>query len=184
MVSTAIVVEGVSDEMAVRTLAARRGIDLAARDIEVVPLGGVTNVAKALFALRPTGIRMAGLCDAGEVRYFRQALERAGFGDNLDREDMAALGFFVCDADLEDELIASLGAERVEEILDAEGDLKSFRTFQNQPFQRERDIRSQLRRFFGTTSGRKAHYARALVDGLDLDTVPRPLDGLLRFVNG
>jgi hypothetical protein len=31
----------------------------------------------------------------------------------------------------------------------------------------------------GTKGGRKAQYARALVDALDLSQVPRPLDGLL-----
>jgi hypothetical protein len=32
----------------------------------------------------------------------------------------------------------------------------------------------------GTGSRRKIRYARLLVDALDLDRVPRPLDGVLR----
>jgi hypothetical protein len=39
-----------------------------------------------------------------------------------------------------------------------------------------------LRRFLGTRSGRKSHYARALVEALDLDHMPRPLDLVLAHV--
>ena len=34
----------------------------------------------------------------------------------------------------------------------------------------------------GTRSGRKIHYARLLVDALDLSEVPRPLDRVLGHV--
>jgi hypothetical protein len=37
----------------------------------------------------------------------------------------------------------------------------------------------QLRRFIGGRSGHKHRYARLLVDALDLDRVPPPLDRLL-----
>jgi hypothetical protein len=61
--------------------------------------------------IRP-GIRpasLAGLCDAAEEGYFRRALARAGVGSPLSRADMEALGFYVCGADLEEELIRALG---------------------------------------------------------------------------
>ena len=51
---------------------------------------------------------------------------------------MEERGFYVCESDLEDELIRSLGAEAVEAILDAQGDLPSFRTLQKQPAWRGR----------------------------------------------
>jgi hypothetical protein len=92
---------------------------------------------------------------------------------------MERLGFYVCVEDLEDELIRTLGAPSVEEVLDAQGELDSYRTFQRQPAQRGKTSAAQLRRFMGTRSGRKARYARALVGALDLDRVPRPLDSLL-----
>jgi hypothetical protein len=95
---------------------------------------------------------------------------------------MERLGFFVCVADLEDELIRALGVAVLERILNREGDLKAFRVFQNQPHQRDRTTEQQLRRFLGTTSGRKAQYARALVDGLDDSRIPRPLEALLDYV--
>ena len=46
---------------------------------------------------------------------------------------MERLGFYVCVADLEDELIRAHGAASVEEVVDAQGDLGSFRTLQKQP---------------------------------------------------
>jgi hypothetical protein len=59
-----------------------------------------------------------------------------------------------------------------------------FRTFQNQPAQRGRALERQLRRFLGTTSGRKAQYARVLIAALDFGRIPRPLDRLLTGSGG
>src|SRR6185295_17157594 len=120
-----VLVEGVSDQLAVEALAARRGRDLAAEGVAVVPIGGAGNIRSFLESLVPQGIRLAGLCDAREAGDFRLALERAGLGSELE-----PAGFYVCDADLEDELIRCLGTARVEQIIEAEGELGRFRTFQ------------------------------------------------------
>ena len=93
---------------------------------------------------------------------------------------MERLGFFVCVADLEDELIRALGAARVEEIVDAHGDLGPFRTLQKQPAWQGRPAKEQLHRFMGSGGRRKTRYARFLVEALDLANMPRPLDGVLR----
>src|SRR6266849_1821660 len=130
-----ILVEGASDQIAVETLAGRRG----------------------------------------------RALERAGLGSDLDREGMEALGFYVCDADLEDELIRALGADAVLDVVEAHGDLGSFRTLQKQEAWHGRPVEEQLRRFFGSGARRKIRYARFLVEALDLDRVPRPLELVLRL---
>ena len=69
-----------------------------------------------LLGPRGLGVRLAGLCDAAEEGYFRRALERAGLGSGMSRADREAHGFYVCTADLEDELIRALagaGADRV-----------------------------------------------------------------------
>jgi hypothetical protein len=95
---------------------------------------------------------------------------------------MELLGFFVCVADLEDELIRALGVAPVEQVIEAEGDLPSFRRFQSQPAWRQRTLEAQLRRFMGTKSGRKARYAGLLVDALDLERAPRPLERVLAYV--
>ena len=129
-----------------------------------------------------SGTKLAGLCDAGEEDVFRRSLERAGFGSHLTRGDMERLGFHVCVADLEDELIRALGPPSVEAVLDSQGDLGSFRTFQKQPAWREQSIERQLRRFMGSADRRKLRYARLLVEAVDLARVPRPLDGVLAHV--
>ena len=121
----------------------------------------------------------AGLSDAGEESEFRRGLERAGLGSPSTRADLEALRFYVCDADLEDELIRALGAHAVERVVDAQGDLRAFRTLQKQPEWRGRPVDEQLRRFFGSGGSRKIRYGRLLVEALDLARVPRPLDLVL-----
>jgi hypothetical protein len=181
---TVVLVEGISDQAALEALAARRGRDLAAEGIAVVPMGGARNIRHFLELFGPRGlaVRLAGLCDAGEEGDFQRGLEWAGLGSNLSRADMEALGFYVCVADLEDELIRCLGAAGVEQVVEAQGELGSFRTFQQQPAWRARPSQEQLRRFIGTHSGRKIRYARLLVDALELTSVPRPLDRVLAHV--
>ena len=127
-------------------------------------------------------MRLAGLCDAGEEGEFRRGLERAGLGSNLTRVAMESLGFYVCEADLEDELIRALGAAAVEQVVDAQGDLGSFRTLQKQAAWQGRTTEEQLRRFMGSGGRRKIRYARLLVAALDLAQVPRPLDLVLASV--
>ena len=172
-----MLVEGTSDQVALETLAARRGRDLAAEGITVVAMGGAGNLRRFLERYGPDGL--AGLCDAGEEGAFRRGLEAAGLGTDLDRAGMEALGFYVCEDDLEDELIRRLGVAAVERVIEAEGELGSFRTMQGQPAWRGRDPRRQLRRFIASHSGRKARYARLLVEALDLASVPRPLEKVL-----
>ena len=178
---TVVLVEGTSDQVALQTLAARRGRDLAAEGVLIVPMGGARSIGRFLERFGPQGmdLRLAGLYDAGEEADIRRGLERAGLGAGLDRAAMAALGFHVCVADLEDELIRRLGPAAVERVVEQQGELGPFRTFQNQPAQRGRSLHDQLHRFLGTRSGRKRRYASLLVDALDLAGVPEPLDRLL-----
>jgi OLD-like protein len=179
-----VLVEGISDQIALETLAARRGRDLDREEISIVPIGGAQAVGRFLTRFGPagSGARLAGLCDAGEQEVFRRGLERAGFGSHLTRSDMERLGFYVCVADLEDELIRALGPASVEEVLDSHGDLGSFRTFQKQPAWRGRSVEAQLRRFLCSADRRNIRYARILVETVDLARVPRPLDGVLAYV--
>ena len=179
-----VLVEGLSDQEAVEALAERRGRDLRAERVSVVPIGGAQAIGQFLDLFGPAGLdaRLAGICDAGEEGDFRRGLERAGLGSRLTRADMERLGFYVCSADLEDELIRALGVASVEQVVGAQGELGSFRTLQKQPQWRGRAAEEQLRRFMGSGSGRKIRYARLLVDALDLRRVPRPLDRVLAHV--
>jgi hypothetical protein len=157
-----VLVEGITDRIALEAVATKLGREPQRDGVEIVPIGGAQAIRRAASAYE--GQRVVGLCDAGEERWFRRVL-----GDAT----------FVCVADLEDELIRALGFERVEEVIASEGELASFRKMQQQPAHRGSPVERQLRRFLGTHSGRKLQYARALVEALDLDAVPRPLAQLL-----
>ncbi|HEX7269917.1 MAG TPA: ATP-dependent endonuclease, partial [Streptosporangiaceae bacterium] len=143
--------------------------------------GGATSISHFLDVLGPHGINanLAGLCDAGQEDYVRGALARGGLWPSASRAGMEALGFYVCTADLEDELIRAVGTVAVEQIIQAQGELRSLRTFQRQPAQRRQTAAGQLHRFLGTRSGRKRQYARLLAQALDLAQIPRPLDRVL-----
>ncbi|MDQ3821900.1 MAG: ATP-dependent endonuclease [Actinomycetota bacterium] len=179
-----VLVEGVSDRIALETLAERRGGDLAAEGISVVPIGGAQAIGRFLRRFGPDGldVTLAGLCDVGEEAEFRRGLERAGLGSDLTRADLERLGFYVCVADLEDELIRAVGAAEVERVVEAQGDLGPFRTMQKQLAWRGRPREDQLRRFMGSGGRRKTRYARLLVEALDPTRVPRPLDRVLAHV--
>jgi len=179
-----VLVEGISDQVAIEALAERRGRNLDAEGISVVPIGGAQAIGKFLARYGPQGldVKLAGLYDAAEEREFRRGLDRADLGSDLTRVEMEQLGFYVCTRDLEDELIRALGAEAVEDVVDAHGDLGPFRTLQKQAAWQGRPAEDQLRRFMGSGGRRKIRYARFLVDALDLDQVPRPLDLVLAHV--
>lgn len=171
MAGTYVFVEGTSDAIALGTLARRWGRDLETEDVDVVALHGVTNIRRQLDAT-PPGSRVIGLCDAGEQQAFRRAFDRCA-----DRFDV--VGCFVCVPDLETELIRAVGADRMLDVIEREGELDSFRTLQRQLAHRDGAVEQQLHRFIGTKSGRKLRYARLLAEALDLAAVPRPLDAVL-----
>jgi Overcoming lysogenization defect protein-like, TOPRIM domain len=179
-----VLVEGISDQRALEALAERRGRRLDAEGVSIVPMGGAQAAGRFLerFGPQGLGVRLAGLCDAAEEGDLRRALERAGLGSGLTLAEMERLGFYVCVDDLEDELIRCLGADAVERVVVAQGELGAFRTLQKQPAWSGRTTEEQLRRFMGSGGRRKIRYARLLVEALDLARVPRPLDRVLAHV--
>ena len=179
-----VLVEGISDQIALETLASRRGRDLDAESVAILPIGGVHAITRYLARFGPNGadVRLAGLCDAGDEDIFRSGLAAARMGMPKTRADMERLGFYVCVQDLEDELIRAVGVASVEALFDSQGDLGPFRTLQMQPDWRGRDVEAQMRRFLGSGARRKLRYARLLVGSMDLDRAPRPLDALFAEV--
>ena len=154
-----VLVEGITDRLALEAVAGRLGLDLAG--IEIVPIGGAQAVRRASAEYK--GERLVGLCDHGEERWFRRAL-----GDAT----------YVCVKDLEDELIRALGAARVEQIVAAQGELETFRNFQNQLHWREKPVDAQLRRWL-QNGGRYLRYPPLLVQALEPAEIPRPLADVL-----
>jgi hypothetical protein len=192
---TVVLVEGESDRVAVTTLARCNGRDLAAEGVDVVAMGGATNVHRFLarYADPSAGFRVAGLCDLGERRFFARAARRHGLSPwplpaeptarrAEEHAELSTYGFFVCERDLEDELIRCLGADRVVEVVADQGEAGALATFRQQPAQRMRPVEAQLHRFLGTHSGRKAQYAQALVEALPVGVSPPPLARLLAHV--
>ena len=178
---TVVLVEGVSDQLALETLAGRLGRDLGSEAVVIVPMGGAHPVGRPLTRFGPDGAGLAvvGLCDAAEETYVRQALERAGLGAPRSREDLERSGFFVCEEDLEDELIRATGRAAIEDLLEVHGDLGAFDTLRQQPAWRHEGFEAQMRRWLGAGARRKARYAQLLVRALPLDRVPRPLTAVL-----
>jgi hypothetical protein len=161
---TIVLVEGVSDQIAVETLARRHGRDLAAEGVAVVPAGGAHGISRR--ARQFPSARLVGLCDAGEEPVVRPHLDE----------------LYVCVDDLEDELIRAAGVERVLEVFAAHGDLGRFGKIQRQPAWRGRDEVAQLRRFLGAGARRKLRYARLLTEAIEPDHAPPPLATLLAAV--
>ena len=166
-----VLVEGTSDRRAVETLARRRGRHLDAEGVVVVPMGGYGNLPRVLGRYRD--VRLAGLYDIGEERHFLRAL------DCGDRGDLEQAGFYACTRDLEEELTRAVGPDGVQRVLAEHGDLNAFRTYQKQPAHRDRPLEEQLHGFMWN---RKQKYAVLLVEALDLERIPRPLDRVLAHV--
>jgi hypothetical protein len=181
--ATVMLVEGISDQIAIETLAGRRGRILSAERLVVLPIGGAHAITRYLTQLGPAGagLRLAGLYDIGEENIVRRGLSSAGIGSPSMLTDMERLGFYACDKDLEDELIRAIGPDRIEAIIDTQGDLGSFRSLQLQPQWRGQPTGAQIRRFLGSGSTRKLRYARLFAAAVDLDRLPRPLEAVLSW---
>jgi hypothetical protein len=181
----AVLVEGISDQIALETAAVGRGRDLEAERIVIVPIGGAHAIGRFLTRLGPLGtrVRLAGLCDLREEEIFRRGLVATHVGSPRTRTDMEHLGFYVCVNDLEEELIRAVGTAGVEALFDSQGDLRSFRSFQKQPAWRGQRPEAQIYRFVRSSSRRNLRYARLLVEAaVGRGTLPRPLDALLTAV--
>ncbi|MGA3564599.1 TOPRIM nucleotidyl transferase/hydrolase domain-containing protein [Melissospora conviva] len=98
-----VLVEGISDEIALETAAECRGRDLTAEQVVIVPIGGAHAIGNFLTRLRPhhPRLRLTGLCDLREEEIFRRALDVLHPGSVRDRADMERIGFHVCVEDLE-----------------------------------------------------------------------------------
>lgn len=175
-----VLVEGGSDRVALHALAHRRGRDLKAEGIEVLSMGGVTNIRAFAdrHGPRGRGDRLAGLYDVGEERHVRRGLAAAGV-PATSRGALATLGFHACHADLEDELLRAVGTKGAEAVIEEAGEGRSLRLLTQMPAQRGWRREDVLHRFLGSQAGRKMRYARLFVEAMDLDRAPQPLLAVL-----
>lgn len=176
--------EGRTDELALTLAARRSGRNLEAEGLSIVVINGVHAIGRyiALLAEAPEA-KLAGLYDEKEEQIVRAALERAGYGSELDRVQLERAGFFACSADLEDELIRAAGEALLLRLIEAEGDAQPWHTFQSQRQWRGRPFDQQFRRFIRSVSGRNSRYIRAVIETIDPAQLPRPLRLLLEYVS-
>ena len=173
-----ILVEGESDRVAVVTLAPRFGVDLDAENITVTVIGGAGNFGRAIPEATAQGHRVGGLYDEKEERFVAGALNRQ------EGEDLTRQGFFACRPDLEMELVRAVGAAEMTPLLEANGDLKTFRNFQDQPKYRDAEALDQVRHFIAASGARKAKYAAIMAEAVPFESVPEPLEGIVNWIWG
>lgn len=177
---TVVLVEGPSDYLAVRAAARAINMDLDARGVAVVSLQGAGLLATYLSLLGPSGLdlRVCGLCDADTEGDWQAKLTAAGMNAS-DRASMNAHGFFVCDVDLEDELVRALGDAAVQEIIEQEGETAKFTAFANQPSNRTMSLNEQLVAF---ARSNKTRWSPRLAADLGAASMPEPLQGVFSRV--
>jgi len=173
-----LLVEGESDRVALTTLAPRFGVDFEAEEITVTVLGGAGNFGRAIAEAAAQGHRVGGLYDEAEERFVAGALNRQ------EGEDLTRQGFFACRPDLEFELVRAIGVVEMTALLEAKGDLKTFRNFQDQPAHRDFEALEQVRRFVAASGARKAKYAAVMAEEVSFEAVPEPLNGVLNWIWG
>lgn len=173
-----LLVEGESDRAAVVALAPRFGVDLDAEQITVTVIGGAGNFGRAIAETAALGHRVGGLYDEKEERFVAGALNRQ------EGEDLTRQGFFACRPDLELELVRAIGAAGMTPLLERAGELKTFRSFQDQPKYRDAEPLEQLRRYIGANGARKAKFATIMAEDVEFDAVPEPLASLVNWIWG
>lgn len=179
-----VLVEGVTDELALKLAARRLGRDLEAEGVSVVSMNGAHAISRVLrrLATEEPEAMLAGLYDEGEEDVVRAALGRMGYGPNLDRSGLEKIGFFACSTDLEDELTRAAGQAIIARLIELEGDAQPWHTFRKQYAWQGRPVDQQFRRFIRSVSDRNSRYVRAIVESIEPSALPRPVRLLLNHV--
>jgi predicted ATPase len=176
-----ILVEGLSDLFALVAAANTLGRNLNAEGIAIVSMEGAGGIDTFVKLLGPAGfqLKLAGLCDADKESLWANTLHAAGLCTHPTRAAVEDAGYFVCDPDLEGELLAALGARAVVDIIESQGEKAVFDRFALQPAQRTKNLEEQLHAFLAK---RKVRYAPLLAERLGHGKIPAPLTGVLNHV--
>ena len=161
-------------------MARRRGWDLRAEGVLTLPIGGVTNLGAFIQVLGPCRGSASGwpVCAMPpRWHYARRALRTGRPGRQTSPSaGLEARGFFVCDADLEDELIRALGTPACRgRSSRRRASSTRFAGSRGSPPNGDAVLNAQLRRFLGTRARRKVRYGSLLIDAMALAHVPRAL---------
>jgi len=158
--------------------AGRRGVDMGPSAVRIAGIG--EQISALGYSIKDKGDLLTPLPELRDEQDQKKKYidDIASVCTRLHDTSLESFGFFACAADLEDELIAALGAESVERVIEAQSELPSLRRFQAMPQHRGTPVRQQLRRFLGTRATRKIRTAPRLVEALTVAQLPRPLAGL------
>jgi len=180
---TVILVEGVSDKLALEAAAELSGVSLDGKGVSIVSVdgGNTLRMYLRLFGGEGFGLDLVGMCDEDKEGVWQRDLSDAGYGDVPDRAAMEHLHFYVACQDLEDELVRALGDQETEECIREQGDSTKLSKFSGQPKQAGKSRHDQLRAFLQVRD-RKARYAPLLVDRLTEAALPDVLRKVLSNV--
>ena len=126
------------------------------------------------------GLDVCGICDSDKESDWATVLLNAGMIAKADRPSMHGAGFFVCDRDLEDELVRAYGAANVVALIQEEGEGAAFVRFTGQPVHKAKSLDEQLMAFI--QKGRKVRYAPLIVERLELSKIPPSLEQVTSYV--
>lgn len=181
-----VLVEGVTDQIVVEAMAARRGVDLRACGAVVAPMGGAHAIDTFLAAIAARDHppeRVGGLCDEREAIVFARALARSGGHVDGAVGGLAELGYFVCVPDLEAELVRAVGLPTVERLIGEQDEERAWRRLRGQAAWVGRRRHEQVHRFLRAKAGRMHRYAPLLVAELEPGREPAPLAGVLDLLS-
>jgi hypothetical protein len=177
---TVIFVEGPSDYLALRESARVLSVDLDARGVAIVSLEGAGLLENYLSFLGPPGLdlRLRGLCDLDAEVDWQQKLTNSGI-PVADRTRLNASGFFVCERDLEAELVKAHGDPAVQGVIASDGEAAKFAKFCQQAAYTGLSLSEQLAAF---ARKRKTVWSPRLASELVPGNVPTPLREVLANV--
>lgn len=180
---TVILVEGISDLLAIRMLARRSDRDLDSAGATLLSLdgGGLFVHYLALFGPNGLDLRLLGLVDADHEQTWSIALTNAGV-PIADRGALNAAGVQVCVPDLEGEFVVALGTQRVAELLDEESQTADFEAWIVQKGLVQVSPERRQAAWIGRSSASKVFWAPVLAENTPLDDIPAPLSALLSDV--
>ena len=172
-----VLVEGVSDQIAVDTLAQRLGG--SDTGVAVLPVGGAQGLRRMLRTIRADhpAVPLSGLYDIAEAHVIRRALEDAGLlGPDTAIEDagFGALLISKTSCCAPAGRISSRRASPTTATSPRSASCRSSRSGAIAP------IHAQLRRWMTSGARRKLRYARIFVDAIPLERMPEPLLAVLQ----
>lgn len=173
-------VEGITDYQTVRVIAATLGRHLDAEGIAVVALDGAASLTTFLQIMGPEGLELAvgGICDADYEADWCSYLTAAGLPAS-NRQDLNALGFYVSDLDLEDELVTALGTTAAQLVFANDGATQRFQNYSGQPAHKGKSLHEQVRGFAQT---KKVYWTPRLAAAVTAASVPTSIKDLLDHV--